>query len=1053
MALQKTSIAVRLGQGVETKADAKTVPTTKLLALENGVFTRGLTIAKRHGYTALPRTVLGQADPYGAPKGLAARDPELVLFADDRAYTFLPGPETWKKGEIVQSVMQSDRPLLKSASAQVRGDYAATGGIGLTAWEDSRGYLYFAVIADDEAGQVIQGPTAISGTGTRPRCIVCGGKLILLWAEADEGQVKCLLIDPTIPDAYDKGQFPRVLIDDLVTTVPNYDAATVPVTADTAAAAAIAWNSVDGIRVGWLTQAARLGSPATGLPSPGTIEDTAGIGIVCGPVIAVPAWEQTTWGLTWATATHGYAAVVDAESVTVDNAPREFAIADVTNCANAWRAVSPRDQLDSWFEQRADPVRNSVVTRKVIDTISDEKAPDYSITRGVALASKGWSDPADGDAALSASYVTLVHDVPLFAVYMTMRHDGFCVARTLPGLAGHAVPENTPHLPSVIASADDGARAYRWTAVYRTQLEAVNLDQFTEDGLRLVSLDFADASAFQSIVSGRTLYLGAACPLLYDGQGWFEHQPHYAADWEADEVLHVNDEGTGPSAGDLTAGTRAYVFTYDYTLATGELVRGPTSKPYDVTIVGPDNTTILTIPTLRVTRMSSLVPSPSGRADAVISVWRTIAGDASVYYRVSGQPFVPGAGGGSGNVVPGYQNVNVAIANSTIVDFITFTDQLSDDDLIKQEPLYTNGGILSNDPPAETGVIAGGKNRLFATDPADGSTVRYSQERADGYAVEWPADLSMQLDPFGGDVTAIGILDDSVVMFKAASIYEVSGPGPLANPDAGGGWSAPALITSDVGCLSQRSLATTPMGLVFQTAKGIHLLDRSHQVTYIGAPVEAYNDQTIVRATLIDGTTQIRFLTAEGSTLLWDYFFDQWSTFGNHEGLDAVTVGGVYHYLRTDGRVFVEQATPSDAGSAVVLDMETAWIHLQEQLQGFQHIYHLEVLGNWKSPHTLRMQYQTDYMDGWSEPLPFDATDPGGTGYGAGAYGDGPYGGVSRPAYQWRWHIGAKCQAIRFRFRDHEAYGVAGAAFEITELLITGGVKGPMYKLPAARSA
>ncbi len=1058
MALQEQKLVVRLAGGIETKSDPKTTPTTKLLGLVNGIFTRGLSISKRKGYSALSTRVLGQPTPYLLTQGLASRVDEIVLVADDHGHSYLESAEAWSRGERVYSVAQSDTVLVKSPSTQTMGDYATCDGVGIVAWEDSRGGVYFAVV-DDSSGHVIQGPTQLSATGERPRCVRSGERLHVLWAEASTGELWIMVITPSAPDSYDKSNFPRILIGDLVTTAPGFDAVYAPQGQPTAAAL-VAWNSVDGIRVGWLDPSGVLGTSSTHRAPPITITGSEVNGVTQGPTLAVNPFSQRFVGVAWALASESYAVTVDVgdDPLEPQASPTALGVADVSNLTCAWR---PSDDdtaapwLDVYLEVRDTYLRNSTVTRKIIEQGGDLIA-DSRVTRGACLASKAWTDPPDGGER-TGTYVTIVHDVPLFAVYLTLRHTGECVARTLPGIAGHTPGTDAPpdgstgggglesdslgppiergHLPSVIA---DGDRVYRWCAGFRTLLEAINSDQFTEAGLTLVRLAFDDASSFQFVNLGRSLYLGAACPLLYDGAGWLETDPHYAPDWEEGEVLHSNSNTTD---GAITAGTRAYKFVYEYTLATGELIVGGESKPYVVQIVNPSDTTTIAVPTLRITRMSSLAPSPSGRVDARIGVFRTIDGDTSVYYRCSSLD--PAA--------VGY--MNGYLRNSTAADTATFIDGMDDDVLQTQEPLYTNGGILSNDPRASTAVLAAGKNRLYTVDPSNGSTVRYSQEQREGYAIEWPDDLRLTVDLAGGDVTGLAVLDDALVIFKRSSVYFVAGPGPLANPDAGGGWSTPVLITTDAGCLSQRSIATTPAGVVFQSAKGIYLLDRSRQVSYVGAPVEAYHAQTVSRARLVEDTTQIRFLTAEGSTLLWDYFFDQWSTFGNHEGIDATLVDDTYTYLRTDGRVFREVETHSDAGVSIALDIETAWIHLQEHLQGFQRIWHLLVLGNWKSPHTQRMQDRLDYQANWSALVPFAALAAGGAAYGAGPFGAGPYGGTPAPPYQWRFHIGRKCEAIQFRFRDHEAYGVAGASFEINELLITGGVKRNAYKLPAARSA
>jgi hypothetical protein len=419
---------------------------------------------------------------------------------------------------------------------------------------------------------------------------------------------------------------------------------------------------------------------------------------------------------------------------------------------------------------------------------------------------------------------------------------------------------------------------------------------------------------------------------------------------------------------------------------------------------------------------------------------RSKAGDTSAYYRIT-------------SLDPSTSGANGYVANSLIVGTVTMIDEYSDATLATKEPHYTTGDVPSNDAIATSGIIAEGKGRVFLASASDPNAVYFSQEVAEGYTVEWAPSLRLVCPPAGGAVTGPAVLDDKVIIFKRTAISMVTGPGPLANPAAGGEWSTPALVTSDVGCIDQRTIVTTPTGLMFQTAKGIYQLDRGLQAAYVGAPVEAYNAQRITRATLIDDATQVRFLTDDGKTLLYDYLFGQWSTFTQHAGLDSVIIAGTYHYLRTDGRVFKQSTAYADDNLDVPMVIETAWIRLGEARQGFQRIWHAEILGEWKSAHVLRVQWMTDYtVDGnWSQPIDLDATTMGGGNYGDGSYGDGNYGGDVPEAYQFKIHVGEKGQAVRFRLSLIEAAGARGACAEFTELLITGGVKGALNKLAAGR--
>ncbi len=402
---------------------------------------------------------------------------------------------------------------------------------------------------------------------------------------------------------------------------------------------------------------------------------------------------------------------------------------------------------------------------------------------------------------------------------------------------------------------------------------------------------------------------------------------------------------------------------------------------------------------------------------------------------------------------------------------------MSDTTLALQEELYTDGGILSNDPSALGTAVAVGKSRLFWTDPGDGNTIRFSQTIEDGYGVECPPDLIVKVNPRGGPVTALVVRDDgAVAAFKAGGIYLFGGDGPLPNGDsATSGFSVPVPVASPVGCSNPQSIVETPVGFMFQAgSQGIWVLDRAGTVQYIGAPVEAYNAQRVTRASVMPDRTQVVFLTDAGSTLLYDYLFGQWSTFSNHEGLDGAVVGGSYYYLRTDGKVYRETVGAyTDAGIRIRLRLETAWIHMAEHLQGFQRFWEMLLIGTWTSAHQLGIQYTTDYETEWTDSYWLDATgessstgwitgtnantigeDPiSGSTYGEGLYGAGVYGGDGPDVYQWRLTLDEQGQSIRFRFEDFERAGLAGPSFELTEMLLTGGMIGPARKpFTAARS-
>ncbi|MGH7177245.1 MAG: hypothetical protein ACREJC_07690, partial [Tepidisphaeraceae bacterium] len=393
-------------------------------------------------------------------------------------------------------------------------------------------------------------------------------------------------------------------------------------------------------------------------------------------------------------------------------------------------------------------------------------------------------------------------------------------------------------------------------------------------------------------------------------------------------------------------------------------------------------------------------------------------------------------------------------------DTVSFSDGLVDADLIKREPLYTNGGVLSNDPSPWAGdVIASGKGRLFWNDPTDPNVVRYSQERREDTALEAPVRLSLQLPTEGGSLVGIGVMDDAVITFKEHSIMSFAGPGPLANPSVqpeAFAFSPAQLIPSDAGCSSPSSISTTPIGIVYQSPKGVALVSRQRQVIPIGEDVEGYDGQRLVRATPMPGRHAVLMLTDSGRSLFYDYEHQSWSTFTNHEGYDAVVVNGVYHYLLTDGRVFRETIGEyADDNSHIKMVIETAWIKMNGYLQGFQKIIHAKFIGEYLSSHSLKVSYRINYENAYSAPIEIDVdADYTPDEYGDGDYGDGAYGGDGGPSnvYQQQVHLNRRCQSISFKVEDVQLYDDFGACFELSELLLTGGVLRESFAPGADRS-
>lgn len=1068
--LNKAPLPIQFSSGVDLRTDQKQVPSTKLIDLQNAVFSRGFSLSKRNGYSAYSQQIQDGGGNISDARGLAQRDGEILLFTDKRCESYRPSNDRWADTGEVAATTATTLPIARTGSQQTQPDIADRNGIRVVAWEDSRGGVWCEVI-EAATGRILLGQTQLDADADAKnvRCVAVGEVLHVLWTRSDLGQIQLALVNPATPAA---APVVSILTADLDATKVFYDAEAAPAAPNGIAIrpGLIAWAQAGGgFRVGYIAPSGVLGSTTTGLPSVVTFAD-----VLTGPIAVSHDPSDAQIAVGWI----GGSSIVRVRTLSAASLATSGFVDPVATSAGysritlAFGAVNSSGVASLWWAAEVTAARTDLcaIDSGSID-IATAIASAKTTLHGHGLVSRAFHD--GGDAGVSASvqggdvYAFVAHSArfsPYVACLRLSDDSGISspnntiVSRLMPGEAAGALMRTTgagtrawtQHLPSVmavdLAETDVFSRQHAVILPYRIQLSSQNGDQFSEQGLKLVVVDFE--ARYQTEQLGRGLYLASSAPQHYDGDAWHEADFHCAPD------LGFNTTGAPVAmastitevAGQIPPGVYLYAYWYEAVDMQGELHRGAVSPKMLVTVSSGGKATVHAIPTCRLTRFGNV------RLCAARSVVGATGTDSTLaLYKITD------------NDVTQTTGANRYVDNDVTVDTVAFTDNFTDANLLTKEPLYTNGGILSNDPAPWSGeILAASKQRLFWTDTTNPNVVRFSQQLADDTALEAPVGLSLVVDPFGGPITAIAALDDTIVPFKEVATFVFGGPGPLADPAVDPGinvFTSAELVTGDVGCISPASVGQTPLGITFQSRKGIRLLSRQRQVVDIGNPVEPLASQNFTRTTLLPDRKSILYLTdtADGFSLLWDYDRDQWSKFSNHLGLDAIVVDNVYHYLRTDSRVFRE--TPGvyrDDNSRIPLRIETAWIHYQQYLQGWQKILYAYFLGTYQSPHSLSVRYRVDYNDAYSPAIISDINSNYNPSlYGAGAYGAGAYGGsdIGGTRYQRRIHLDRRCQAMSFLIEDVEAPGDFGASFELSEMLLIGGGLGADFKVGAARSA
>ena len=172
---------------------------------------------------------------------------------------------------------------------------------------------------------------------------------------------------------------------------------------------------------------------------------------------------------------------------------------------------------------------------------------------------------------------------------------------------------------------------------------------------------------------------------------------------------------------------------------------------------------------------------------------------------------------------------------------------------------------------------------------------------------------------------------------------------------------------------------------------------------------------------------QVRFTLESGDALVYDYYVEQWAVFKDIDGVDAVNFQDQYTYLVPTGEIRKENTAFTDDGDFIPMKIETGWLNLAG-LQNYQRIYHVMIVGTYKSPHTLQVQLYRDFIE-----TPFETvTIPVAT---------------APTKYQYRIFPSIqKCEAIKIKITELQS-APYGEGFDISAINIELGVKRGQNKL------
>lgn len=1044
--LDRQSVTIPFAQGVETKTDPKQVPAGKLLELENGVFRSPGQLEKRNGHVKLGQLV-ANGGMISSSAALGRYGDELLLADGSELYSYDNAVDQWNSKGPFNSIYTAKTAVVRDTATQKSQDSALhPNGLQLFIYEQtsvdpSTGPYYAGVfysIVDTTTGQIVVPSTNVGSSNYYKPRVVLVNNVFVLYAYATDGYLKAATISVVSPT--DAPTFVNLTANvnndySISNTSPNYDVCTM----NNASGQAIyvAFNNRQG---GTSINFYNFSNPLSGTP----VYHAEIANRISRAITVFPAHINTlgAMGPLVAFATDSgvspYAPQIYLEQFDYSLSSIAFDLStfsggtffdprDIGHITGASTITLGSVSIEIYFDSilTGGPQR----TAKYNGDFSGGFTLDHDWLPGVFLGGKAFLRG-------TMIYVPVLWESELQSTYFFVNNNARPVVKALPTLAG---PHSTQYGSSPFSVSDwvmpmlPGV-SHPSSNVFSMAL----LEQATSNGsggsaqvgVSGLAIDFDNpTNSFQFAELGNDLHWSGGILQMYDGVDVVEHgfnlYPEYVS---ASAVADVTSQ--------IEPGDYQYKVTYEWIDNKGNLHRSSPSTAASVTVAANQRVEI-TVPYLQLT------DKQDNRSPVQIIVYRTlmISGTPTTeFHRVSSLT-AP-----TPNVIGGAPSLIYPVPVAVIVD------KLSSVDASTRALLYTTGGILPNFPAPPAKSVTLHRNRLWVVDSENPLTVYYSKDRAMSAPVEFAGEaFSKTVDPRGGPITALASLDDKFIVFKRTHMFFFVGQGPI-DTGAQNDLSDSILITTDVGCVDPRSVVGTPVGLMFKSAKGIYLIDRSLQVQYVGSPVEAYNSQTITSATLAPNVNQVRFTLGNGLTLVYDYFMQQWSVFTNSYAIDSVLWNDSIVLLRAGGVVWRE--TPgvyTDAGAGIKLKATTAWLSFAN-VQGFQRVRRAQVLGTWKSSHNLQVTVYNDFLEAPTQQVTAYPVTPsvygGGSPYGSGS----PYGGTQQ-GYQWRIDLARqKCQSVKFTVEDlpvgspSEGMALSAISFEV-------GAKKGLNKLPADQIA
>ena len=1034
MALTKKSLELPLIGGLDTKTDSKQIKLGKLLSAQNVTFHKPGKIMKREGFQSVGQTIADTGALLEDGQAVMNYNQELLAFDKTNIYSYVSSTDNWKDKGNFQSIYLTSEPVTNGVARDFMCDSAYYNGIEMYVFMRSAGGVktLFYQAVDNATKQIIVGPVAISTTATSPRVVVFDDQFVICYYdiasnEIKRGVISSLNVLATITFQGITDPVSGVMA--LNPLFPCYDIMAYRTQDTPQTLFYIAFYTITNeLTTAYFSDLIST-TPTLSVQLAATalqqikLQNNTNLFDLTGADSILVAYTYAGGSNLFTTAYYSYDLLTFYGTYDFDTDPD--ANGYVCGHITAVSYPNPTIGLELYFiaVDYSDPSVTpgqeysvAYLIDPITGTIYEEKFRRAQISisgEAFIYASAAYLPVAGGTKLLNPTYLSS---------YLLFRENGEAIARYNrdTGTANYYefyAPNPifelswTPHTPQLSDT--------EYLLSYTELIADSKVSGVSQRGVRVASFDFYEPEkSYTRAEIGGSLYIGGGMLFQYDGQNLVED----ACNWDPSLLGFTAITGSGATF------SYSYVACWEWVDNTGKTHRSAPSEPIVVTTSAKIGVASTTIGNMRSYNLAVTYKSPdNNRTNINCVLYRTKANE-TLYYKVP---------------------VTTANINDVDIPYITFDNDTTQDDDLGIE-LYTDGE-LPNDAPPPIGALTLYKNRLWALDSTNKSVIYYSKVVDNDKPVEWSDAQVINVDPTGGPCTALAAMDDKLLIFKETSIRYISGDGPDAN-GANNDIRNTIFITSDAGCINTRSIVNTPEGVIFKSAKGVYFINRGLQVSYIGAPVEKWNEYFVSSAVLMSKNNQVRISLDNSSFLVYDYYVQNWATYTGVNAVDSIIWNNEHAFIGTEGKVFVETpGTYQDDGASYSMEIETGWFEFGG-VQGFQRLWDMTMLGEFKTPHNLQCDLYYDFNNSPYQTIIVEPINP--SFYGGGSpYGyDDPYGGLFAPYQYAILPKRQKCDSIRVRIKDIASSGSLEEGYELSNIRLSYGVIGGTNRMKATQT-